>query len=72
MQGRGGEGSAELGLSQAVCKSSSTVDRPRGVQSQPRVWPPGCNEVTDSTGFLVLWPRTEGGWEAPGKDLSIP
>lgn len=70
--GEGREGECELGLSQAVCKSSGAVDKPCGVQSRPRVWPPCCNEVTDSTGFLVLRPRTEGGWEAPGRDLSVP
>lgn len=52
-----------LGLGQAVCKSCRAVDKPHGVQSR-RVCA-GCNEVTDSTGFLVL-PRVQGGWEAPG------
>lgn len=62
----------ELGLGQAVCKSSRARDKPHGVQSRPQAWPPGCNEVTDLAGFLVLPPRTTGGWEAPGRDLSIP
>lgn len=36
---------------------AATADKPRGVQSRPGLaW--GGNEVTDSTGFLVLQPRT--------------
>lgn len=62
-QSRGdGEGS-ELGLGQRRVNPAVAPDPPRGVQSWPRVWLWGCNEVTDSTSFLVLPRRAEGGRE---------
>lgn len=60
--GGDGEGS-ELGLGQRRVNPAAAPDPPRGVQSWPRVWLWGCNEVTDSTGFLVLPRRAEGGRE---------
>lgn len=47
------------------------VDKPCGVQSRPWLWAAGCNEVTDSTGFLVLPPKP-GRLGSPGRDLSVP